>query len=111
MKRKLNELDQQTKKFRREIQKLRAEKKVRQRDGKKLRQAMTREQELEELLQEKYEEAQQELIEKEVEDGKREKIRCERCNSDKINEIDAGIKIILVCKDCGKRKSRMKEQQ
>lgn len=107
LKRKLNELDQQTKKLKREIQRIRADKKAKHREGKRLRHSLEREKELEDLLQDSYE-TEDKTFEEMKAAVKEEKEVCDKCFTSDWTVVNAGIKIIMVCKECGRRKTKDK---
>ena len=101
-KRKLNEFDQELKRLQRELAKL----KVLRRDGgrsrKQLLRSMHREMELQEVLDA---EAAQAFADIQVKDKgcDEEGPRCKKCDSTKVNRLEAGTRIIIVCQDCESR--------
>ena len=116
LKRRLNELDEQIKKIRRELDRIRSKQKNKGRGRKQVDRVQDRERELNDMLLE-VDEEQAVKQEKEKKVKVQEKIGevhvCKKpeCGSTKVSEVIAGAFIIIVCDTCGSRYTVRNEQE
>lgn len=108
-KRRLNELDQDVRRLQREIQKLKLLKRNGGRAQKHLVRALQREEEFMDIMDEmkvqEFEENNQDLLK---EDDL--KFYCKACDSEDVSLVTAGIRTVVLCKNCSCRYTIGNEQ-
>jgi hypothetical protein len=101
LKRRINEIEDKVKKLQRELQRLKSFNRNKGRGQKEIQRAQDREQELQEFLAYEEMEARSEAATVENKAAP----QCPKCNSPNVREIMAGAFKIIVCDECGAKRS------